>query len=56
MVFHHVRGVKFFELSDPGVESMSRGAIMDEIAKCDVWCAPCHNAEHRMEAWENGAA
>lgn len=44
MVFHHVRGVKLFNLGGGGVRPISKSKILAEIAKCDILCAPCHDA------------
>ncbi|TSC76687.1 MAG: hypothetical protein G01um101429_1156 [Parcubacteria group bacterium Gr01-1014_29] len=42
MDFDHVRGKKFFPLSQSSVGGRSIETIKREIAKCDIVCTNCH--------------
>jgi hypothetical protein len=45
LLFHHVDpATKCFNLGSPGARSIQ--AIIDEIAKCVVWCRSCHGKFH----------
>lgn len=48
--FHHRDpALKSFALTGSLCYSRSRGAILNEIAKCDVLCANCHRREHHKK-------
>ena len=49
--FHHLRDKKH-NVSDMVNSGFSFGAIMEEINKCEVVCANCHQIEHLTESKE----
>lgn len=46
MDFHHVRGVKKYNISKFG--SRSTSSLLREMAKCDILCANCHRIRHAL--------
>ena len=49
MDFDHVRGTKKYNVSAMVQRGMSEDAILKEIEKCEVRCAPCHRTRHKNE-------
>ena len=47
--FDHVRGTKKFNISDMVTRLLQEDAILKEIEKCEVRCAPCHRTRHKNE-------
>jgi hypothetical protein len=49
MDFHHVYGVKKFNISDGRSWKVPMPELLKEIAKCTVICANCHRIRHAKQ-------
>ncbi len=47
MTFDHTHGEKLFEIAYARNHGMDWQKVLEEIAKCDVVCANCHNIRTR---------
>lgn len=55
--FHHINPTeKRDEISQMVSEGLSEKTILDEVAKCHVWCSNCHQKFHWKERQLNGSS